>query len=604
MAEAAARSATYRMGMTVYAAPLDDIRFALELAGLGALTELEHFAEIDVDAVDGVLDEFGRLMADVWAPTNRIGDQTGSFVRGDEVVVPAEFHGAFAAFVSGGWGSVPFDAAYGGGGFPWVVGIAQQEMLDSANLALSLAPLLTHGAIDAIGHHGTEEQREVYMTRMIAGTWTGTMNLTEPQAGSDVGALRTRAIAQPDGTYRITGQKIFITWGEHPLTENIVHLVLARTPDAPAGTKGISCFIVPKFLVNDDGSLGERNDVRVVSVEHKLGITASPTCVLAFGDHSDGAIGYRIGEECAGMRVMFTMMNNARLAVGVQGLGLAERSLQAAVAYANERRQGYAPGAPRNEPSLIVEHPDVRRNLLTMRSITEAMRNLSYYTAQHVDLARFAHTAEQRAEAQEILELMIPLSKSWCTDEGERVTSIGVQVHGGMGYIEETGVAQLYRDAKITQIYEGTNGIQAMDLVGRKMPMRAGAVFTDHIARMRATVGELAAAGADLGGIAAAVGAAVDAAESVGLGLLRADAAEVLAVATPFQRLLALTTAGWLMGRQALAAAQGAGRGSSDLLAQKLVTARFFATNILAEVHGLVGPASTGAAELRAARFG
>ena len=592
--------------MTAYVAPLDDIRFALGLAGLAQLTALDHFAGIDQDSVDGVLEEFGKLMAEVWAPTNQIGDRTGSHVEGAEVVVPAEFHGAFDAFVGGGWGAVPFDPAYGGGGFPWVVGIAQQEMLDSANLTLSLAPLLTHGAIDAIAHHGTEEQREVYMTRMIAGTWTGTMNLTEPQAGSDVGALRTRAVAQPDGSYRITGQKIFITWGEHPLTENIVHLVLARTPDAPAGTKGISCFIVPKFLVNDDGSLGARNEVRVVSVEHKMGITASPTCVLAFGDDGDGAVGYRIGEECAGMRVMFTMMNNARLAVGVQGLGLAERSLQAAVAYAKERRQGYAVRASRAEPSSIVEHPDVRRNLLTMRALTEAMRNLSYYAAVHVDMARFGATKEERTEAGEILDLMIPLTKSWCTDEGERVTSIGVQVHGGMGYIEETGAAQFYRDAKITQIYEGTNGIQAIDLVGRKLPMRGGAVFTDHIARMRATVAELAGAGDELAVIASALGSAVDAAESVGLGLLKAgqsDPAAVLAAATPFQRLLALTTAGWLMGRQALAADRGTLHGDTGFLAQKLITARFFATNILSEVLGLVGPATTGAPELSAARF-
>ena len=396
-------------------------------------------------------------------------------------------------------------------GFPWVVGIAMQEMLNSANMALAMAPLLTQGAIDAIAFHGSEEQREVYMKKMVSGEWTGSMNLTEPDAGSDVGALRTKAVRQDDGSYRISGQKIYITFGEHDFTENIIHLVLARTPDAPVGTKGISCFIVPKYLVEEDGSLGERNDVKVVSLEHKMGIRASPTCTLAYGDDGDGAVGYLIGEENAGMRYMFTMMNNARLGVGVEGLGLAVRSYQQAVAFAQERRQGYAPGAARGEKSLIIDHPDVRRMLLTMRSTVEAMRALCYTVAEHIDLAKHAADEADRTEAEEMVDLLIPLAKSWCTDEAERVTSIGIQIHGGMGYIEETGAAQHYRDAKITQIYEGTNGIQAMDLVGRKMPMRAGGVFTDQIARMRATVAELAEAGDDLAVVHDQLAAAVDA---------------------------------------------------------------------------------------------
>ena len=333
---------------------------------------------------------------------------------------------------------------------------------------------------------------------MVSGEWTGTMNLTEPDAGSDVGALRTKAVKQDDGSYRITGQKIFITFGEHDLTEQIVHLVLARTPDAPAGTKGISLFIVPKFLVDDDGTLGERNDVHVVSIEHKMGIKASPTCVLAYGDDGEGAIGYLIGEENAGMRYMFTMMNNARLGVGVEGLGLAERSLQAATAYAKERQQGYAPGAARGEKSFIVDHPDVRRMLLTMRAYTESMRLLAYKVAEQIDVARHAESEADRTAAQETVDILIPLTKSYCTDVAETVTSIGIQVYGGMGYIEETGVAQHYRDAKITQIYEGTNGIQAMDLVGRKLPMRAGGVYQDQVARMRATLADLEAGGDDL----------------------------------------------------------------------------------------------------------
>ncbi|WCO65785.1 acyl-CoA dehydrogenase [Iamia majanohamensis] len=595
--------------MSDYAAPLDDIRFTIDgLVDLDGLTKLEPYGEIDADSVQAVLEEFGRLMAEVWAPTNVTGDTVGSHMEGDGVVTPEGFKEAYQAYADAGWGAVPFEPEYGGGGFPWVVGIAMQEMLNSANMALAMAPLLTQGAIDAILFHGSEEQREVYLKRMVSGEWAGSMNLTEPDAGSDVGALRTRAVRQDDGSYRITGQKIYITFGEHDLTENIVHLVLARTPDAPTGTKGISCFIVPKYLVEEDGSLGERNDVKVVSLEHKMGIKASPTCVLAYGDESDGAVGYLIGEENAGMRYMFTMMNNARLGVGVEGLGLAERSYQQALDYAKERHQGYAPGAARGEKSLIVDHPDVRRNLLTMRSVTEAMRALAYTVAEHIDIAKHASEEADRTEAQELVDLLIPLAKSWCTDEAERVTSIGIQVHGGMGYIEETGAAQHYRDAKITQIYEGTNGIQAMDLVGRKMPMRAGGVFTDQVARMRATVTELEGAGDGLAPIAEELAKAVDATESTGRWLMEngmEDPVVALSAATPFQRLFALTAAGWLMGKQALLASRrlDAGDGDSSFLEEKLITARFFARNVLPEVHGLVGPATSGKDDLMGASF-
>ncbi len=594
--------------MPEYSAPLDDIRFALDgLVDLDGLTKLEPYAEVDADSVFGVLEEFGRLMSEVWAPTNQVGDEQTTKLVDGAVVVPDGFDAAYQAYAEAGWGAVPFDPAYGGGGFPWAVGIAMQEMLNSANMALAMAPLLTQGAIDALLHHGSEEQREVYLKKMVSGEWTGSMNLTEPDAGSDVGALRTKAVKQDDGSYRITGNKIFITWGEHTFTDNIVHLVLARTPDAPAGTKGISCFIVPKFLVNDDGSLGERNDVVVTSLEHKMGIRASATCSLSFVDEGEGAVGYLIGEENAGMRYMFTMMNNARLGVGVEGLGLAERSYQQAVAYAKERKQGFAPGAPRGEKSFIVDHPDVRRNLLTMRSITEAMRAICFLVAEKIDVAKFAADEAVRAEAQEMVDLLIPLAKSWCTDEAERVTSIGVQVHGGMGFIEETGAAQHYRDAKITQIYEGTNGIQAMDLVGRKMPMRAGGVFADQIARMRATVAELEG-NEELASIREQLAAAVDAADAAGQQLMAdglADPVVALSVATPFQRLLSLTVAGWLMARQAQLAAQrlAAGDGDAAFLTQKLVTARFFAGNVLPEVHGLVGPATSGKADLEAAVF-
>ncbi|MEZ5183829.1 MAG: acyl-CoA dehydrogenase [Acidimicrobiales bacterium] len=466
-----------------------------------------------------------------------------------------------------------------------------------------MAPLLTQGAIDAILHHGSEEQKEKYLLKMVSAEWTGTMNLTEPDAGSDVGALRTKAVKQDDGTYRISGQKIFITFGEHDFTDNIVHLVLARTPDAPAGTKGISLFIVPKFLVGDDGSLGERNDVKVVSIEHKMGIKASPTCVLAYGDHSDGAIGYLIGEENAGMRYMFTMMNNARLGVGVEGLGLAERSYQQAVQYARERKQGYAPGAARGEKSAIIEHPDVRRNLLTMKAYTESMRLMAYKVAEQIDVLRYGADEPTRTAAQEMVDLLIPLTKSYCTDLAETVTSIGMQVHGGMGYIEETGAAQHYRDTKITQIYEGTNGIQAMDLVGRKLPMRAGGVYQDQVGRMRATVEELAGAGEDLAVVHRELEAAIGALEDATGWILSeglADPVQALSAATPYQRLFATTVAGWLMGLQGLAAKRAIDAGGPDaaLAEVKLVTARFFAEHLLPQVHGLVAPVKAGKGDL------
>jgi alkylation response protein AidB-like acyl-CoA dehydrogenase len=585
--------------MPEYQPPLRDIRFLLEnVVSIESLSKLEPFVHADPASVFGVLEEFGRLMQDVWAPSNAVGDAEESHVEGDTVITPAVFKTAYKQYVDAGWGAVPFDPAYGGGGFPWLVGIVMQEMMNSSNMALAMAPLLTQGAIDALAFHGDEEQREVFMARMIAGDWTGSMNLTEPDAGSDVGALRTRAVRQDDGSYRITGQKIYITFGEHDLTENIIHLVLARTPDAPAGTKGISCFIVPKFLVNDDGTLGARNDVHVVSIEHKMGIKASPTCVLAFGDAGEGAVGYLIGEENAGMRYMFTMMNNARLGVGAEGLGLAERSFQAACAYAQERRQGYAPGAPRGEKSLIIDHPDVRRMLMTMKASTEAMRALIYVVAEQIDLAKHHPDEDGRAEAKELVDLLIPLAKSWSTDLAETITSTGIQIHGGMGYIEETGVAQYYRDAKITQIYEGTNGIQAMDLVGRKLPMRAGGVYRDQVARMRATVDELAGAGDELAPIHAELSAAIDSLETATAHIFEHGASDpetALAAATPYQRLFAVVVGGWLMARSALAAKALLDDGTDDeFLRTKIVTARFFAEHLLPEVHGLVRPVTAG----------
>ncbi|MGI8756424.1 MAG: acyl-CoA dehydrogenase [Acidimicrobiales bacterium] len=590
--------------MSDYTPPLADITFLLRhVTPIEGLAELEPFAKIDEASVEAVVEEFGRLMADVWAPTNAVGDEEGTEVEGDTVRTPAGFKEAYAAYAEAGWGAVPFDEVYGGGGFPWLVGIVLQEMLNSANMALAMAPLLTQGAIDAILHHGSEEQKETYLLKMVSGEWTGSMNLTEPDAGSDVGALRTRAVRQGDGSYRITGQKIFITFGEHDFTDNIVHLVLARTPDAPAGTKGVSCFIVPKYLVDDDGSLGARNDVHVVSVEHKMGIKGSPTCVLAYGDSSAGAVGYLIGEENAGMRYMFTMMNNARLGVGVEGLGLAERAYQHALAYALDRRQGYAPGAARGEKSAIVEHPDVRRMLLTMKARTESMRVLAYKVAEQIDVARHGGDDATRTCAQEMVDLLIPLAKSYCTDFAETVTSIGIQVHGGMGFITETGAAQFYRDAKITQIYEGTNGIQAMDLVGRKLPMRGGGVYRDQVARMQATVAELGEAGEGLASIHRELSAALASLEDA-TGWISteglADPVQALSAAWPYQRLFAVTVAGWLMAVQALAAHRliEAAHADANVAEVKLATARFFCDHLLPEVHGLIAPVKAGKADL------
>ena len=590
--------------MSDYSVPLADIAFVLDhVTPLEGLTSLKSFSSLDRESIFGVIEEFGRLMEEVWAPTNAPGDEAGTHVEGDTVVTPDGHKEAYQAYREAGWGAVPFDEAYGGGGFPWLVGIVLQELLNSANMALAMAPLLTQGAIDAILHHGNEEQKEKYLLKMVSGEWTGSMNLTEPDAGSDVGALRTKAVRQDDGTYRISGQKIFITFGEHSFTDNIVHLVLARTPDAPTGTKGISCFIVPKFVVDDDGNLGERNDVHVVSVEHKMGIKASPTCVLAFGDDSDGAVGYLIGEENAGMRYMFTMMNNARLGVGVEGLGLAERSYQKALAYAKERKQGYAPGAARGEKSYIVEHPDVRRQLLTMKAYTDSMRLMCFKVAEQIDFGRHGVDEHTRSAATEMVDLLIPLTKSYCTDVAETVTSIGIQVHGGMGFIEETGAAQFYRDAKITQIYEGTNGIQAMDLVGRKLPMRAGGVYQDQLARMEATLAELAAAGDDLSVVHREFSAALDTlGEATGwiMGEGMADPVQALSAATPYQRLFATTVAGWLMAEQALAATRviEADGEDGDIARVKIVTARFFAEHLLPQVHGLLAPVKAGKTDL------
>ncbi|MPY92896.1 MAG: acyl-CoA dehydrogenase, partial [Acidimicrobiia bacterium] len=486
--------------VTDYTAPLHDMAFVLgHVVGYDEIAGWDAFAHADLDTVRGVLEECGRFMSQVVAPLNRVGDTQGSQRNEDgSVTTPEGFASAYARYAEAGWPSVPFPPELGGGGFPWVVGLAMQEMLTSANMAFSLCPLLTQGAIDALLHHGSEVQQQTYLTRMVAGEWTGTMNLTEPQAGSDVGALTTRAVPQGDGSYRIFGQKIFITYGQHDLTENIVHLVLARIPGAPPGTRGISCFIVPKRLVGPDGSPGAANDVTCVSIEHKLGIHASPTCVLSFGDSGEGAVGELIGEENAGMRYMFTMMNNARLSVGLEGLSVSERAYQQALGYAQERHQGRAVGAPAGEVSPIIEHPDVRRMLMTIKAYNEGLRCLMYLNAASIDRSKHDPDASARQRATEVVGLLTPVCKAFGTDLGVELTSLALQVHGGMGYVEETGAAQHYRDSRIAPIYEGTNGIQAADLVARKLPVRAGASVADLFAEIAAADAALAAAGDEL----------------------------------------------------------------------------------------------------------
>ncbi|MCQ3808192.1 MAG: acyl-CoA dehydrogenase [Acidimicrobiaceae bacterium] len=595
--------------MTGYRAPLDEIRFTLRhVADLDALASLEGFEHADPDLVDGILDESARFFEQAVAPTNRDGDLVGSQRNEDGSVTAAPgLAEVYEQHVAAGWNGVAMPAEHGGGGFPWLLGIAVQEMLTSANMGYSLCPLLTQAAIDALIHHGSESQRETYLPKMVTGEWSGTMNLTEPQAGSDVGALICRARPEGDGTWRIVGQKIFITWGEHDMAQNIIHMVLARTPGAPTGTSGISLFIVPKFLVNDDGSLGERNDVRCVSIEHKLGIHASPTCVMAFGDEG-GATGYLIDEENAGMSAMFTMMNNARLSVGLEGVALAERAYQQALEYALQRRQGRAPGAPAGVSSAIVEHPDVQRMLLDMRSATAAMRGLCYRNAEALDLAARGPDEAARTRYSERAALLTPLSKAWCTDLGCELTSVGIQVHGGMGYIEETGAAQHFRDARIAPIYEGTNGIQALDLVGRKLPMRGGGVVADLLASIASTV-ELAAELPGLEAVAEHLGAAHSAA-AVATGWLleklRTERSDALAGAAAYLEILAVTTAGQALTDGAVTAVAAAAGPEpalgDDVATDRAVLARFFAANRLARVPGNLAAVTAGADDLQTAR--
>ena len=580
--------------MTDYTPPLADIDFVLQQCGLKAIAALPGFEHVDADGVGDLLSEAGRFFAQTVAPLNVIGDQIGSVHNVDNTVTtPPGFVEAYRQYTDAGWGAMSASPEYGGGGFPFLIGVAIEELISTANLSFSMGPLLSLGAARLIEAHGSDPLKATYLPKMITGEWTGTMCLTEPDAGSDLGAIRTKAEPQSDGTYRLTGTKIFITFGEHDLTDQIVHLVLARTPDAPAGTKGISCFVVPKFSVKADGSLGDRNDVTCLSIEHKMGVKASPTCVLSFGENGDGAVGDLIGELHGGLIAMFTMMNHARIGVAVEGLALGERSYQQAHEYATDRLQGRASGTPRGERSAIIDHPDVRRMLLTMETSIEAMRRLIYTTAAAIDLSEHHPDTEVRARNEEIAALLTPLAKAWSTDTGFEVTSLGVQIHGGMGFIEETGAAQHLRDARIAMIYEGTNGVQAMDLIGRKLGMRGGAVVGELFDRIDADLAAIT--DTDLVATRDALAGALAAARSATAwmaGVTSVD--DALAGATPFLRLLAMLVAGQLMLASATAAA-----GTPCEAAQRRTT-RFFCEQLLPTATALVPAITAGADALTA----
>ncbi|MBU4612709.1 acyl-CoA dehydrogenase [Achromobacter sp. GG226] len=573
-----------------YLAPIDDIRFVLKhLAGLDRVLALPAWAELDPDTVDAVLEENARFVEGVMAPLNRVGDTQPAQWHDGKVTTSPGFREAYAQFRDGGWQGLQHPEDVGGQGLPKLVGAACVENLNAANLAFSLCPLLTDGVIEALLTAGSDEQKQRYLPSLVQGVWTGTMNLTEPQAGSDLAQVRTRAVPQGDGTYRVSGQKIYITWGEHDVADNIVHLVLARTPDAPAGVKGISLFIVPKFMVGDDGSLGQRNDVYCASIEHKLGIHGSPTAVLIFGDDKgevgQGAIGYLVGEENRGLEYMFIMMNAARYAVGLQGVAVAERASQQAAAYAAERVQSRAIDS-QNVADTIDRHPDVQRMLLTMRALTDGARAMAYVAAAMYDHAHEGATPDAQARQRAQYEYMVPIVKGFSTEMSLEVTSLGVQVHGGMGFIEETGAAQYYRDARILPIYEGTTAIQANDLVGRKTLRDGGAVARGFIAGMRETVSELAAGDAGLQAIGRRLAEAADDYEAVVAWLLehaRENARGVYAGSVPYLMLAGLAHSGWQMARAALAS-----QTESTTFAQgKRTVAQFHAAHLLPRTRAL-----------------
>jgi acyl-CoA dehydrogenase len=585
----------------MYRAPVDDIAFTLkQIAGLKSGLEAGLYGDLGEDLVDAILSEAGRFATEEVAPLYEVGDRTGAVLKDAEVTMPPGWRELYRRWIEGGWNGLSGPEEFGGQGLPMSVAVSVLEMWNSASMAFGIGPTLTMGAVEAIERHASRPLKDRYLPKLVSGEWMATMNLTEPQAGSDLGALRTRAERAEDGSYRIFGQKIFITYGEHDFTDNIVHLVLARLPDAPAGTRGISLFLVPKFLVNEDGSLGARNDVFCSGIEHKLGIHASPTCTMIYGDGfrgaTPGAIGWLVGEENKGLACMFTMMNNARLAVGMQGVAVAEAATQKAISYAVERRQGKAAGHDGPGMAPIVYHPDVQRMLLTMKALTQAARSISYACAHAIDMARLAPSEAERSYWQARANLLTPLAKAFSTDIGVEVASLGVQVHGGMGFIEETGAAAFYRDARIAPIYEGTNGIQAIDLVSRKLPLEDGNHVHGFLAELKAVAEQVRASNMDgFGQTAVRLEEAVEAASAATLFLQQSMAEgrqeEALAGATPYLRLISLAAGGAHLARGGLC-------GGDE---QRITLSRFFAENLLGETRALADRVLTGAASLAAA---
>ncbi len=580
--------------MIPYHAPLEDMSFLMnDLGMLDQVSGLPGYEEADAELVEALLNEAGKLSSEVLAPLNSAGDRQGARFENGVVRTADGFADAYRTYVEGGWNALTCNAEYGGQQMPSLVGTAVFEMFGSANMAWSLCPLLTVGAIESLEQYGSEDLKRTYLPKLISGEWPGTMNLTEPHAGSDLAELRCRAVRE-NGHYRITGQKIFITYGEHDMAENIIHMVLARLPDAPEGTKGISLFLVPKVMVNEDGSLGGRNDLRCASIEHKLGIHASPTCVMAYGDN-EGAVGYLVGEENEGLKAMFTMMNMARFNVGLQGLSLSERAYQQARDYAKERVQGRLDGGGPEKVSII-NHPDVRRMLMSIKSQTEAMRALAYDTAVQFDISKRHPDAERRREARARLDLLTPIVKAWSTDLGVALTSTAVQLHGGMGFIEETGIAQHYRDSRIAPIYEGTNGIQARDLVGRKVLRDRGVTAKAYIAEMR----EIAGATDQQAAMGRNLSSAVDALDGATDWLIEHGGrtpALAFAGATAYLELFGLVAGGAMMARSATAAARALA-GDADnagFYRTKLATARYYAEHVLSRAAGLASTIVDGA---------
>jgi alkylation response protein AidB-like acyl-CoA dehydrogenase len=583
-----------------YTAPVPRILFDLEhIADLTTESLAAEGSDLDLGAIAQILDEAGRFAGSELAPLNRPGDIEGAKFENGVVRTPKGFREAYKAWAEAGWNAVDAPVAVGGMGLPFRIATVAMEMWTSACTSFSLGPVLSQGAADVLLFHGTEEQRRRYLPNLVSGAWMATMNLTEPQAGSDLGALRTKAERAGDGTYRISGQKIFITCGEHDYTDNIIHLVLARLPDAPPGTRGISLFLVPKFLVKEDGSLGAHNDVRCAGIEHKAGIHASPTCIMVYGD-GGGATGYLIGEENRGLACMFTMMNKARLYTGLQGVAIGERALQQARSYALERRQGRAMGAPDGGGQIaIIEHPDVRRNLMTMRALTSAARAVAYATAGVIDKAAHATDKAARAALEDRASILTPITKAFCSEIGVEVASLGVQIHGGMGYVEETGAIQLWRDARIAPIYEGTNGIQAIDLVTRKITRAGGGVVDALLAEWRTIAAELGNSGAVPKASAARLDQAIDRLAAATRHLLAsAQSVDALAVATPYLRLFSLVTGGAYLAKGAVAAARAGASTPVNVARDVVEEIRFYLDNILPMTAALAEMTEAGAASV------